>query len=259
MTDNTTTAQIGPELLPLQIAAEALKAAQSELRDWHYDHPAHRQIRDALAAIEADRNKRSAAPATLSEAEFLSKRLARVAKLAGVPMPDMTHEQIAEVAGTILGQIASRMEQTASAAPVVSKETVGVTVTDEQIMQLADTYDLEQESDTIVIRGGEIVTFARALLTLSQQKVAEVWFPIETAPEVKGDFLFCRLAWGPEDDKCTGDGFRWRGRWFAAAPFYAMGKERRFEFRELEVTPTHWMEKHPAPIAAAPMLKQEGA
>jgi hypothetical protein len=46
-----------------------------------------------------------------SDAEFLSKRLARVAKLAGVPMPDMTHEQIAEVAGTILGTIAGKLER----------------------------------------------------------------------------------------------------------------------------------------------------
>jgi hypothetical protein len=51
------------------------------------------------------------------DAEFLSKRLARVAGLVGVPMPDMTHEQIAEVAGTILGQIASKLEST-SVAPV---------------------------------------------------------------------------------------------------------------------------------------------
>jgi hypothetical protein len=46
----------------------------------------------------------------MADAEFLSKRLARVAKLAGVPMPDFSHEGIAEVAGTILGQIASKLE-----------------------------------------------------------------------------------------------------------------------------------------------------
>jgi hypothetical protein len=56
-----------------------------------------------------------AAPA-LADDEFLSKRLARVAKLAGVLMPDMTHEQIVGVAGTILGQIASKLER----APAVS-------------------------------------------------------------------------------------------------------------------------------------------
>lgn len=47
------------------------------------------------------------------DAEFLSKRLARVAKLAGVPMPDFSHEQIAEAAGTILGEIAGELERAA--------------------------------------------------------------------------------------------------------------------------------------------------
>jgi hypothetical protein len=44
------------------------------------------------------------------DAEFLSKRLARVAKLVGYPMPVMTHEQIAAAAGTILGAIAANLE-----------------------------------------------------------------------------------------------------------------------------------------------------
>jgi hypothetical protein len=53
-------------------------------------------------------------PKTPSEdAEFLSLRLSRVAKLAGVTMPDMSHAQIADVAGTILGAIARKL----SAAP----------------------------------------------------------------------------------------------------------------------------------------------
>lgn len=45
------------------------------------------------------------------DAEFLSKRLGRVAKLAGVTMPEMTHDKIAEVAGTILGTIARQLEK----------------------------------------------------------------------------------------------------------------------------------------------------
>lgn len=45
------------------------------------------------------------------DAEFISKRLARVAKIVGVSMPDMTHEQIVQVAGTILGQIAGKLER----------------------------------------------------------------------------------------------------------------------------------------------------
>lgn len=56
------------------------------------------------------------------DAEFLSKRLARVAKIAGVPMPDMTHEQIAGVAGTILGSIASKLEEQQAADSSDEKE-----------------------------------------------------------------------------------------------------------------------------------------
>lgn len=47
---------------------------------------------------------------TLSEAEFLAKHLTRVAKLAGVTVPEGTYEQTAGVAGTILGQIARVLE-----------------------------------------------------------------------------------------------------------------------------------------------------
>lgn len=57
-------------------------------------------------------------------AEFLSKRLARVAKAVGYPMPDMTHEGIAECAATILGGIALKLESAAlpSAAPIAPIE-----------------------------------------------------------------------------------------------------------------------------------------
>jgi hypothetical protein len=73
------------------------------------------------------------------------------------------------------------------------------------------------------------------------------WQPIETAPEVKGDCFWCRLAWGPEDDQSSGDGFRWGGKWFAAGCFYRAGQDRKFEWREIEVTPTHWMPKPELP------------
>jgi hypothetical protein len=56
----------------------------------------------------------------LTDAEFLSKRLSRVARLAGVAMPSGTYEQIAEVAGTILGDIARALE--ASRAPTPRRE-----------------------------------------------------------------------------------------------------------------------------------------
>lgn len=45
-------------------------------------------------------------------AEFLAKRLGRVAKLIGYDIPDhFTHEQTAEAAGTILGAIARLIEE----------------------------------------------------------------------------------------------------------------------------------------------------
>jgi hypothetical protein len=46
----------------------------------------------------------------LTDAEFLSKRLARVARAAGVKIPEGPHEFIAGVAGTILGEIARKLE-----------------------------------------------------------------------------------------------------------------------------------------------------
>lgn len=76
------------------------------------------------------------------------------------------------------------------------------------------------------------------------------WQPIETAPEVKGKYFFCRLAYGPDGDQSTSDGFRWNGRWFAAPVFYksAPHDECQSEFRQIEVLPTHWMPT-PAPPA----------
>ena len=46
-----------------------------------------------------------------SNDSFLTKRLCRVATLAGVNMPEMNYGQVAECAGTILGQIARAMEE----------------------------------------------------------------------------------------------------------------------------------------------------
>lgn len=60
--------------------------------------------------------------APLSNAEFLAKRLGRVAKLAGVTMPSGTYEQIAEVAGTILGDIARVLESKGAQAVDVARD-----------------------------------------------------------------------------------------------------------------------------------------
>jgi hypothetical protein len=73
------------------------------------------------------------------------------------------------------------------------------------------------------------------------------WRPIAEAPEVAGDFFFCRVAWGPPGDMSTADAMRWQGRWFAASVFHAPGAARRFCFLEHEVFPTHYMRHAPPP------------
>jgi hypothetical protein len=57
------------------------------------------------------------------DAEFLSKRLGRVAKLVGYEMPEGSHTFIANVAGTILGAIAGILErQQATPRPIPTSE-----------------------------------------------------------------------------------------------------------------------------------------
>lgn len=75
------------------------------------------------------------------------------------------------------------------------------------------------------------------------------WQTIDKAPEVEGKYFFCYLAWGPEGDRSTGKGFRWNGRWFVAALFHKHARydECQFEARQIEVTPSHFMELPGAP------------
>lgn len=103
------------------------------------------------------------------------------------------------------------------------------------------------------IRGPMGATDAEAIAAWNTRAPAEKtgWQPIETAPASKGDYFFARIAWGPEDDICTGDGFRWRGRWFVSAFFHKPGggyDACQYEYRQIEVTPSHWCHK-PAPPA----------
>lgn len=68
-----------------------------------------RQVRQARAA------QRAADPGAAGDAEFLSLRLSRLAKLLGYQMPNGSHEFIAGVAGTLLGRMASHIEHQAAA------------------------------------------------------------------------------------------------------------------------------------------------
>jgi hypothetical protein len=80
--------------------------------------PLHRQHAYACRyrVIEEARAVITQPAAQLPDAEFLSKRLARVAKLVGYSMPFSSHEQVAEAAGTILGEIARKLESWEPAA-----------------------------------------------------------------------------------------------------------------------------------------------
>lgn len=64
--------------------------------------------------------------------------------------------------------------------------------------------------------------------------------PIETAPITDHGYFFARIAWGPDEDKSTGDGVRHKGEWHAAALFYRNGQDRQYGFSEHRVVPTHW-------------------
>ncbi|GEM_PF-6723386 len=78
---------------------------------------------------------------------------------------------------------------------------------------------------------------------VSTEQAGDAWQPIETAPKGAHGYAWMMLMWGDEDDPNTGVGMRWGDRFFAAPTFYALGKEKQYEFREIEVFPTHWMEK----------------
>ncbi|MFL7901507.1 DUF551 domain-containing protein [Azospirillum argentinense] len=77
----------------------------------------------------------------------------------------------------------------------------------------------------------------------------EGWQPIDTAPKGAKGYAWMQLAWGPDEDKATGDGMYANGKFYAVATFYCAGQSRQYQMREIEVSPTHWM---PLPSAPAP-------
>lgn len=82
---------------------------------------------------------------------------------------------------------------------------------------------------------------------IPKQSTDAGWQPIDTAPKGANGYAFMQLAWGPEDNKSTGEGMRYGDKFFAACVFHCIGKDRQFEFHEKEVKPTHW-----SPSPAAP-------
>lgn len=83
------------------------------------------------------------------------------------------------------------------------------------------------------------------------ERLRQPWQPIETAPigNNPDGFIWLMLAWGPEGDQSTGNGMRWRDKWFAAPAFYCLGQERKYAFKETEIQPTHWMPLPELPAA----------
>lgn len=84
-------------------------------------------------------------------------------------------------------------------------------------------------------------------LKIENNEQLDGWQPIETAPKGAKGYAWMMLAWGPEGDQSIGKGMRWGDRFFAAGDFYCLGQEKKFELREIEIHPTHWM-----PLAAPP-------
>ena len=68
------------------------------------------------------------------------------------------------------------------------------------------------------------------------------WMPSESVTTNDHGYFFARIAWGPDDDKLTGDGMRYKGEWFTVGVYYnnTNHDKRQYEFREQKVAPTHW-------------------
>jgi hypothetical protein len=111
---------------------------------------------------------------------------------------------------------------------------------------------MQQASDRVA----DAVTFAKEADGLRAEidalrKEAE-WQPIETAPRGAKGYAWMHLAWGPEHDQSTSVGMRYGDKFYASASFYCLGRDKQYEFRETEVSPTHWK-----PLPTPPAMGEE--
>lgn len=74
------------------------------------------------------------------------------------------------------------------------------------------------------------------------------WQSIETAPKGVNDICFMRLAWPNGNEWSTADGLYYHGKFYAASAFYNINSDRKYQFREHEVNPTHWMDNPEPPM-----------
>lgn len=83
--------------------------------------------------------------------------------------------------------------------------------------------------------------------TQPAERNPQEWRDIETAPNGNLGYAWMMLAWGHDEDKYTGYGMRLGNKFFSNGTFYCLGQEKQYEFREIEVNPTHWMPLPPPP------------
>jgi hypothetical protein len=181
-----------------------------------------------------------------------------------------TRSELAEVKGeleksikdhiVVRGRLASYMHFLEENLSTLTSERDALRASNSALGKLLSGIVCQQCANTGIINYPEVIAgppwepcawCERRKEALSSTPPASVspWRPIEEAPEVKGQYYFCRLAWGPDDDKNTSDGFRWNGRWFAAPVFHVGGPHDgcQFAMRQTEVFPTHFMENPPSP------------
>lgn len=96
---------------------------------------------------------------------------------------------------------------------------------------------------------GVVTTDQAEAYAAAKVRESQEWQPIETAPTGNNPdgAIFLMLAWGSDGDKSTGIGMRWRDKWFSAAVFFCLNQDRKYEFRETEIQPTHWRTIPPLP------------
>lgn len=75
------------------------------------------------------------------------------------------------------------------------------------------------------------------------------WLPIESAPKGTNGINWMLLDLIKEEESFTWSGMYCKGKFYAAGVFHK-GGDVPYEFRQIEVNPTHWMPTPPLPELA---------
>lgn len=153
-------------------------------------------------------------------------------------------------------QLRKYLESSAALSqPAVERGAAGSTIDSPKFRALLHAHKTARSGYEIEGTFMELVAHieqARRIAAPVGEAVRDGWLPIETAPKGAKGIAWMQLAWGPDGDQSVGDGMRIGEKFYASGTFYCMGKEKPFEFREIEVSPTHWMPRAAAPIPAEP-------